>query len=35
VRSGEPFRSTGADTLTDVRLFEEIYRVFLQQRGEL
>ncbi|HTE19738.1 MAG TPA: Gfo/Idh/MocA family oxidoreductase [Armatimonadota bacterium] len=35
VRSGEPFRSTGADTLTDVRLFEEIYRVFLQHRGEL
>jgi predicted dehydrogenase len=29
VRSGEPFRSCGRDTLTDVRLFEEIYRVFL------
>jgi predicted dehydrogenase len=35
VRTGEPFRSSGEDTLTDVRLFEEIYRLFLQQRGEL
>jgi predicted dehydrogenase len=35
VRSGEPFRSSGEDTLTDVRLFEEIYRRFLEQRGEL
>ncbi len=26
LRTGEPFRSSGEDTLTDVRLFEEIYR---------
>jgi predicted dehydrogenase len=26
VRSGEPFRSSGEDTLHDVRLFEEIYQ---------
>ncbi len=30
VRSGEPFRSSGEDTLHDVRLFEEIYRRFLE-----
>lgn len=30
VRSGEPFRSSGEDTLHDVRLFEEIYRAFLE-----
>jgi predicted dehydrogenase len=35
VRSGAPFRSSGEDTLADVRLFEEIYRVYLQQRGVL
>lgn len=35
VRSGEPFRSTAADTRTDVRLFEDIYRRFLIQRGVL
>jgi predicted dehydrogenase len=35
VRSGEPFRSSGEDTLGDVILFEEIYRAFLQQRGAL
>jgi predicted dehydrogenase len=35
VRTGEPYRSTAADTLTDVRLFEEIYRSFLRGRGEL
>jgi predicted dehydrogenase len=29
VRSGEPFDSSAQDTLTDVRLFEEIYRRFL------
>jgi predicted dehydrogenase len=29
VRSGEPFRSSGEDTLTDVRLCEEVYREFL------
>jgi predicted dehydrogenase len=35
VRSGEPFRSGAEDTFTDVRLFEEIYREFLTQRGEI
>jgi predicted dehydrogenase len=35
VRTREPFRSSAQDTLTDVRLFEEIYRIFLTQRGEL
>ncbi len=30
VRSGEPFRSSGEDTLHDVRLFEAIYKAFLQ-----
>jgi len=29
VRSGEPFRSSGEDTLHDVRLLEDIYRKFL------
>lgn len=35
IRTGEPFRSCGVDTLTDVRLFEEIYREFLRQQGEV
>ncbi len=35
VRSGAPFRSTATDTRTDVRLFEDIYRQFLVQRGVL
>ena len=35
VRCGEAFASGAADTLTDVRLFEEIYRKWLTQRGEL
>jgi len=35
VRSNEPFRSSGEDTLTDVRLFEDIYRTYLQHRGIL
>ena len=35
VLSGEPFRSSGEDTRTDVRLFEEIFRCFLEMRGEL
>jgi predicted dehydrogenase len=35
VRSGEPFRATAADTRTDVRLFEEIYRAHLEARGVL
>ena len=30
LRSGAPFRSPGEDALTDVRLFEEIYRTWLQ-----
>jgi predicted dehydrogenase len=30
LRSGEPFRSPGEDALTDVRLFEDIYRNWLQ-----
>jgi predicted dehydrogenase len=35
LRTGEPFRSSAADTRTDVRLFEDIYRQFLAQRGVL
>ena len=31
----EPIRSSGRDTLTDVRLFEEIYKAYLTQRGWL
>lgn len=31
LRSGDPFRSTGEDTRTDVRLFEELYRTWLQR----
>ncbi|MGQ9555966.1 MAG: Gfo/Idh/MocA family protein [Anaerolineae bacterium] len=31
--SGEPFRSSGEDTRTDVRVFEDIYHRYLQQRG--
>ncbi|HEY3396867.1 MAG TPA: Gfo/Idh/MocA family oxidoreductase [Armatimonadota bacterium] len=30
LRTGEPFRSSGEDTLNDVRLCEEIYRQFLR-----
>ena len=33
VRTGEPFRSSGEDTLTDVRLFEDIYREFMRKQG--
>ena len=29
IRMDEPFRSSGQDTLTDVRLYEEIYRQFM------
>ncbi len=29
VRNNEPFRSSGEDTLNDVRIFEEIYKIFL------
>jgi predicted dehydrogenase len=35
VRAGGPFRSSGEDTLADVRLFEEIYRAYLQARRVL
>ena len=32
VRNDTPFRSSGEDSLTDVRLFEDIYRIFLDKR---
>ena len=35
VRTGEPFDSGALDTYTDVRLFEEIYRKWLTQKGEI
>ena len=35
LQTGEPVRSSGEDTRTDVRLFEEIYRTHLAQRGVL
>ena len=35
LQTGEPFRSSGEDTRTDVRLFEDIYRTYLTQRGVL
>jgi predicted dehydrogenase len=35
LQTGEPFRSSGEDTRTDVRLFEEIFRLYLDQRGVL
>ncbi|NOZ29789.1 MAG: Gfo/Idh/MocA family oxidoreductase [Chloroflexi bacterium] len=35
LQTGEPFRSSAADTRTDVRLFEEIFRAHLVQRGVL
>lgn len=35
LQTGEPFRSTGEDTRTDVRLFEEIFRAYLTQRHVL
>jgi predicted dehydrogenase len=35
VRSGEAFASPASDTLADVRLFEEVYRRWLQSRGEV
>jgi hypothetical protein len=35
VRANAPFRSSGEDTLADVRLFEEIYRAHLQHQGVL
>ena len=30
LRKGAPFRSSGEDTRTDVRLFEDLYRTWLQ-----
>jgi predicted dehydrogenase len=33
--TGKPFRSSGEDTRTDVRLFEDIYRMFLRKKGVL
>ena len=35
LQTGEPFRSSGEDTRTDVRLFEEIFRAYLTQLGTL
>lgn len=35
LQTGEPFRSSGEDTRTDVRLFEEIFRIHLRQQGVL
>jgi predicted dehydrogenase len=35
VQTGEPFDSSAEDTLTDVRLFEELYRNWLRARGEI
>jgi hypothetical protein len=32
---GEPFRSSGEDTLADVMLFEAIYRAYLEGQGAL
>jgi predicted dehydrogenase len=35
ILSDQPVRSSGQDTLTDVRLFEDIYRIYLKQRGAI
>lgn len=35
VVEGGPFRSSAEDTLTDVRLFEEIYQAHLRAKGQL
>ena len=35
LKTGEPFRSPGEDTRTDVRLFEDIFRMHLPQRNVL
>jgi len=35
VQTGEPFASDALDTLHDVGLFEDIYRIFLQKRSEI
>jgi len=33
LQTGGPFRSSAEDTRTDVRLFEDIYRIYVQNRG--
>ncbi len=35
VRDGGTFRATAEDTRTDVRLFEEIFHIYLTQRAVL
>jgi predicted dehydrogenase len=35
LQHGEEFRSSGEDTRTDVRLFEELFMIHLRQRGVL
>jgi len=30
VKDGKPFRSSGQDTLTDVRIFEEIFKIYIK-----
>jgi predicted dehydrogenase len=35
LQTGEPFRSSAGDTRTDVRLFEEVFQAFLEQRHVL
>jgi len=35
VLSGELFRSSGEDTLADIRVFEDVYRLYLKNRGLL
>jgi predicted dehydrogenase len=35
LKTGEPFRSPGQDTRTDVRIFEDIFHTYLIQRGVL
>ena len=35
LQAGAPFESSGEDTRTDVRLFEEIFHAYLTQRGVL
>jgi predicted dehydrogenase len=35
VRSGEPFESDAQDTMIDVELFEDIFRVWLKSKGEI
>jgi predicted dehydrogenase len=35
LQTGEPFRSSAEDTRTDVRLFEEIFQIYLRQLGKI